>query len=801
MVYDLLIRTLYDPGRKDRVGIERLLTNGTYSAAFPLHDGDYWLHKSLRRTREDDQGQTIFIKENNRQLLYDTWAKTTRFYKYQPLPLIRKYFGTKIGLYFAWLGYYTKVLTPAAIVGLLCVVYGAITLSTDPASNDLCNKDSAGGIIMCPNCDKICQFWQLIDSCRYAKLTHVFDNFATVIFAAFMSVWATLFLEGWKRYHAEVAWEWDLMDYEVEEETIRPEFQIRVRSKRVNPVTQEEEPYLPVRQKIMRFVMSGVSVLFFLLLVVAFVFGVVVYRVIVVYVMHASEDDFTQKNAPILTSVTAALLNLIVILLLSWVYTGLAWQLTDWECPRTQTEWENSYTFKVFLFQFINYYSSLFYIAFFKGKFSGVPGAVDEDREQGKYRVFGYRLESCDPAGCMVELVIQLAIIMVGKQFFSGFVEIGMPMCMNAFRNWRHHLPGTKKQKMERRRKTEKAKRSVDETDQSVPRWERDYALNAVPEQFLFDEYLEMVIQFGFVTLFVAAFPLAPLFALLNNIMEIRLDAYKFVVASRRPMPARAKNIGVWTSILDGVSKMAVLTNACVIAFTSDFVPKMLYMITEGNGSLANYVNDSLSYYNASKLEVDMDDPLQNSTVCRFRDYRKPPCSLKAFVPALADVADCDDHYGFSLQWWHVFAAKLAFVLVFEHLVFLIKGFVAYIIPDLPTHIFIKLQREQYLARQARRDYEFRPKSAHDGDDNGALAAVNVKEKYAAFRNEAAAAFQPGAFDTGDETRLRDVGGIKAGVRQRSSTRMSNDSFHSVISPSDSHIELSGSDAMSETKF
>ncbi len=71
-----------------------------------------------------------------------------------------------------------------------------------------------------------------------------------------------------------------------------------------------------------------------------------------------------------------------------------------------------------------------------------------------------------------------------------------------------------------------------------------------------------LVLQFGFVTLFVAAFPLAPLFALLNNLFEIRLDAYKFLVTHRRPMPARAQNLGAWTPILDGISKVAVVTNA-----------------------------------------------------------------------------------------------------------------------------------------------------------------------------------------------------------------------------------------------
>lgn len=46
-----------------------------------------------------------------------------------------------------------------------------------------------------------------------------------------------------------------------------------------------------------------------------------------------------------------------------------------------------------------------------------------------------------------------------------------------------------------------------------------------------------------------AAFPLAPLLALLNNIIEIRLDAYKFVTQWRRPLASRAKDIGelfVW---------------------------------------------------------------------------------------------------------------------------------------------------------------------------------------------------------------------------------------------------------------
>ena len=45
-------------------------------------------------------------------------------------------------------------------------------------------------------------------------------------------------------------------------------------------------------------------------------------------------------------------------------------------------------------------------------------------------------------------------------------------------------------------------------------------------------------------TIFVAAFPLAPLFALLNNVIEVRLDAYKLVTQWKRPIAARAHDIG-----------------------------------------------------------------------------------------------------------------------------------------------------------------------------------------------------------------------------------------------------------------
>ena len=67
-------------------------------------------------------------------------------------------------------------------------------------------------------------------------------------------------------------------------------------------------------------------------------------------------------------------------------------------------------------------------------------------------------------------------------------------------------------------------------------------------------------------TLFVAAFPLAPLLALINNIFEIRLDAYKYTTQMRRPIAQQVKDIGIWYKILEGMTYIAVVFNVCAIS-------------------------------------------------------------------------------------------------------------------------------------------------------------------------------------------------------------------------------------------
>ena len=47
---------------------------------------------------------------------------------------------------------------------------------------------------------------------------------------------ATAFLEFWKRKQAEIQYDWDMVNFELEEH-VRPEFEYKCSKKRINPVT------------------------------------------------------------------------------------------------------------------------------------------------------------------------------------------------------------------------------------------------------------------------------------------------------------------------------------------------------------------------------------------------------------------------------------------------------------------------------------------------------------------------------------------------------------------------------------
>ncbi|XP_055538730.1 anoctamin-1 isoform X2 [Wyeomyia smithii] len=630
-------------------GIERLITDEVYIAGYPLHDGETNVPGSMRH------------------LLYNKWAAVMKWYRYQPLDYIKDYFGVKIGLYFAWLGYYTYMLLLASIVGIICFIYSWKTLKSNIPSEEICSSNN--DIKMCPLCDHWCDYWQLKETCLHARVTYLFDNPTTVLFAVFMSFWATLFLELWKRYSAEITHRWDLTGFDIYEEHPRPQYLARlshVRRKKINAVTNTEEPQVPFwRMKLPATILSFSVVLLLVCLAIVAVLAVVLYRMSILATLSVYGDEVTTSIAILFTTATAATINLCLIVVFNWIYTYLAEWLTERELLRTQTEFDDSLTLKIYLLQFVNYYASIFYIAFFKGKFIGYPGNYN--------RFFNFRQEECGFGGCLMELCIQLGIIMIGKQAVNTVLEMAIPLFYRRLNSLKVRIGKERNQSLK-----SKGQRFV-----------KDLKLVEWGSRGLFPEYLEMVLQYGFVTIFVAAFPLAPVFALLNNILEMRLDAKKLLTFYRRPVSQRVRDIGIWYRILDSIGKLSVITNGFIIAFTSDFIPKLIYRLTvSSDGSLNGYLNYSLAYFNTSDFQKGS-EPFQsqyNVKICRYPDFREPPWSQKPYEKAT--------------MYWLIMAARLMFVVIFENLVAIVMILVRWCIPDMSQELRDQIRREAYITNE-----------------------------------------------------------------------------------------------------
>uniref|UniRef100_A0A6P4EU05 Anoctamin n=2 Tax=Drosophila rhopaloa TaxID=1041015 RepID=A0A6P4EU05_DRORH len=654
----ILDRQRFPDKNQHAFGIERLIADSVYSAAYPLHDGE------------------ITETGTMRALLYKHWASLYKWYRYQPFDDIKEYFGVKIGLYFAWLGYYTYMLLLASIVGVICFLYSWFSLKNYVPVKDICQSDNTN-ITMCPLCDW-CNFWDLKETCNYAKVTYLIDNPSTVFFAVFMSFWATLFLELWKRYSAEITHRWDLTGFDVHEEHPRPQYLARLEHippTRVDYVTNIKEPtVLFWRMKLPATVFSFSVVLLLIALAFVALLAVVVYRMSMLAALKVGASPLTTSSAIVLATASAAFVNLCLLYILNFVYNKLAEYLTELEMWRTQTQFDDSLTLKIYLLQFVNYYASIFYIAFFKGKFVGHPGQYN--------KIFDYRQEECSSGGCLTELCIQLAIIMVGKQAFNTILEVYLPMF------WRRVL-AIQVGLSRLFNNTPSPDKTKDE------RWMRDFKLLDWGARGLFPEYLEMVLQYGFVTIFVAAFPLAPFFALLNNILEMRLDAKKLLTHHKRPVSQRVRDIGVWYRILDCIGKLSVITNGFIIAFTSDMIPRLVYRhYVNKNGTLDGYLNFTLSEFRVADSPTlnSLAGDLSNITSCKYTDFRLPPSS--------------PEKYTLSSMFYIILACRLGFVVVFENFVALVMILVRWCIPDMSVELRDQIRREVYVTNEIIIDQE-----------------------------------------------------------------------------------------------
>lgn len=402
-------------------------------------------------------------KEELKKLSYSWYSKFQL--SYQPLDDIRHYFGEAISLYFGFLEYLTFALIPMALIGIPYYLFA----------------------------------WE-----DFEKYT---------LFATFNLVWSTVLLEVWKRCCASLAYRWGTLIRKKEFEEPRPGFHGVLG---INPVTGREEPVYSSFKRQLRIYL--VSVPFVLLCLYFSLYIMMIYFDMENWALGYHEEEQSVWSSLVLF--LPSIIYAIVIEVLNRIYRYAAEFLTGWENHRLESSYQNHLVLKVLVFNFLNCFASLFYIAF-----------VLHD---------------------MKLLRQSLATLLITSQILNQIVEAFLPYWLQKRRNKKVHK-----------------KLGRTSMDKELP-WAEQVKLEADMDTYLgtFDDYLELFLQFGYVSLFSCVFPLAAVLAVLNNVTEIYSDALKMCQVFKRPFSQPAANIGVWQLAFETMSVISVVTNCALLGMS-----------------------------------------------------------------------------------------------------------------------------------------------------------------------------------------------------------------------------------------
>lgn len=320
----------------------------------------------------------------------------------------------------------------------------------------------------------------------------------------------------------------------------------------------------------------------------------------------------------------SSLINLILIQGGGQIYERLAGFLNEWENHRTETEYTDSLIFKAFGFQFVNNYFTLFYIAFlihfqiFPGMKTGCDGhtscmgelqwqlfivfsgktmmkkVVEVSKPFIRSCVKGFGAKRVARTNQVVDATMKVkntteklatgsptALIGATKKAAlntaAQATSLAAETATKATSAVGEIIPGAPSPRSPSALSTADIEALDDDDIEAIAdaglfaeacereRWLDHYGDRRFPGTFY--DFKDMTIQFGYVTLFAASFPLASLFAMLNNVLEIRSDAWLLCRAHQRPIWQVQEDIGSWASVIFFISIINTVVNAAITAF------------------------------------------------------------------------------------------------------------------------------------------------------------------------------------------------------------------------------------------
>ena len=159
----------------------------------------------------------------------------------------------------------------------------------------------------------------------------------------------------------------------------------------------------------------------------------------------------------------------------------------------------------------------------------------------------------------------------------------------------------------------------------------------------------------------------------------------------------------MWFEILETVGRIAVITNALIIALTSEFIPRLVYQsFYSEDGSLEGYVDFSLSTLSLADMDPHTMEHYQRETGGQ-RDWGNlTECSYPGYYWG----PGTRDQYQPNIIFWQIWFARLLFVVLFENLLAVALVAIKLCIPDVPSALKHRMNREGFITTQLILDKE-----------------------------------------------------------------------------------------------
>ncbi|ORX58560.1 DUF590-domain-containing protein [Piromyces finnis] len=385
-------------------------------------------------------------------------------------------------------------------------------------------------------------FMSLLPPAIVGLLAFFFDRRFSIFYGIFIVLYGIFFIILWNRHADQLAILWNVKNCSTNEK-VRPEFRPQKMVK--DKVTGDYVPYYPNWKRWVKRVCLTYPFIFLCAIFTVMVFFCVI--CIEIWVRDLYQGPFKTIMVYIPTAIYSTFIPF-----LNGIYLSFARKFNNFENYVTKVEYDNRYAEKVFVFYFLNSFMSLIvvgwaYIPFSKQfisllKLTPLGSLITDIPLPGPERLVGN----------------YVYVILTG-QVLNLFQETIIPYLSRKITGAAFGAISNKDKDEEK------------DTDPIVKQIEKEMEL---PIYDVNDDYSEMVVQFGYVSLFSIVWPLGSVISFINNWVELRSDAVKMCINYRRPYPQRSENIGPWIGILSLLSWLSSLTNAWFVSVFRYWEPR-----------------------------------------------------------------------------------------------------------------------------------------------------------------------------------------------------------------------------------